>query len=242
MWIFPAIDLIDGKAVRLRRGDYAEMTVYNPDPVAQAKLFRAAGARYLHTVDLEGAKSGGTDNLPTVERLIRESGLRVEIGGGVRSMETVERYMAAGAWRVILGTAAVEDPAFLERAVADWGERIAVGVDIRDGQVMTRGWLHSGGVACEDFCKRLASLGVRTVICTDISRDGMLGGTNRALYAGLHAAFPALDLVASGGVSSLEDVAALRSLGLYGAIIGKALYTGAIDLARAVRLAEEGEE
>ena len=241
MWIFPAIDLMNGCAVRLVRGDYAQKTVYSREPAQVAKGFSDAGARYVHVVDLDGAKSGATDNFLTVQNIVRQSGLRVEIGGGVRSMDTVRRYMDAGVWRVILGTAAVDDPDFLQEAVERFAEKIAVGVDVRDGRVMTRGWLADGGVECDAFCEKLQNLGVRTVICTDISRDGMMDGTNTSLYAHLAARFPRLQLVASGGVSSYDDIEALRKLELYGAIVGKALYTGAIDLARAVAMTREAK-
>ncbi len=242
MWIFPAIDLIGGQAVRLKQGDYQEKTVYHKDPVAQAQAFAAAGARFLHTVDLDGAKSGRTENLDTVRRLVDESGLKVEIGGGIRTMETVTAYIRSGIWRVILGTAAVTDPTFLEAALDAYGDRIAVGVDVRDGQVMTRGWLSGSGVSCDELCGKLVRMGVKTVICTDISKDGMMEGTNVSLYEHLIQSFPQLDLVASGGVSSMSDVQRLRDEGLYGAIIGKALYTGAVDLKEAIRTAQEVDQ
>ncbi|MBQ6474919.1 MAG: 1-(5-phosphoribosyl)-5-[Clostridia bacterium] len=242
MWIFPAIDLIGGQAVRLKQGDYQEKTVYHEDPVAQARAFAAAGAKYLHTVDLDGAKSGRTENLDTVRRLVNQSGLKVEIGGGIRSMETVTKYFESGIWRVILGTAAVTDPDFLQTALDAYGDRIAVGVDVRDGQVMTRGWLSGSGVSCDELCGKMVRMGVKAVICTDISKDGMMKGTNVSLYEHLTRTFPELDLVASGGVSSLSDVQRLRNEGLYGAIIGKALYTGAVDLKEAIRTAQEVEQ
>lgn len=242
MWIFPAIDLIGGQAVRLKQGDYQEKTVYHEDPVAQAQAFAAAGAEYLHTVDLDGAKSGRTENLDTVRRLVDQSGLKVEIGGGIRSMETVTKYIESGIWRVILGTAAVTDPDFLQEALDAYGDRIAVGVDVRDGQVMTRGWLSGSGILCDELCGKLIRAGVKTVICTDISKDGMMEGTNMSLYKHLTRTFPCLNIVASGGVSSLADVQRLRDEGLYGAIIGKALYTGAVDLKEAIRTAQEVEQ
>ena len=237
MLIFPAIDLMGGEAVRLLRGDYAQKTVYSADPVSVAKLFRDAGCTWVHLVDLDGARSGETPNLSTVCRIKAESGLACEIGGGIRSMETVEKYIAAGLDRVILGTAAVTDPAFLAEAVAAYGEKIAVGVDIRDGAVAIRGWTESSGLDAFAFCEKLQTLGVRTLICTDISRDGAMAGTNRALYRALSRRF-AMQITASGGVSTIEDVKALRSLELYGAIIGKAYYTGAIDLREALEAAE----
>ncbi len=237
MNIFPAIDLIGGKAVRLVRGDYEQMTVYSTDPVSVARGFSAAGAKYLHVVDLEGARDGSTPNFDTVKALIEESGLLVEIGGGIRDMETVARYIDAGAYRVILGTAAVTDPAFLDAAIAAYGDKIAVGVDIRDGLVAIKGWTEVSKLSCFDFCRDLQARGVSSVICTDISKDGLLGGTNLALYAEMSKTF-SLDITASGGVSSLEDVRKLTDMGLYGAILGKALYTGALDLSAAIAIAE----
>jgi len=239
MNIFPAIDLIDGKAVRLVRGDYKQMTVYSDDPVAVAKKFAACGAKYLHVVDLEGARDGSVPNIETVRRLIRESGLLVEIGGGIRSMETVKTYIDAGAFRVIIGTAAVTDPAFLEEAIAAYGDKIAVGVDIRDGKVAIKGWTEVSALECFDFCAELQSKGVSCVICTDISKDGLLGGTNLALYSEMAKRF-SINVTASGGVSSAKDVRTLAGMGLYGAILGKALYTGDLDLCDALRAAEEG--
>ena len=235
MELFPAIDLHSGQAVRLVRGDYAQMTVYNDNPCAQAELFRAAGAKFLHVVDLEGAKSGETPNIEVVRDLIRTSGLRVEIGGGIRDEATVVRYLEAGAMRVILGTAAVQQPEFLRAMAEQHGEKIAVGVDFRDGFVAVKGWTELSDKTAFDFCRELEQLGIRTIICTDISKDGLLGGTNLELYRDLSAEL-SIDIIASGGVSSLDDVRALRDMKMYGAILGKALYTGAIDLAAAVEL------
>lgn len=236
MNIFPAIDLYEGKAVRLFKGDYAQMTVYSEDPTAVARDFEAAGATHIHLVDLEGAKSGDTPNLETVRSIVESTALFTEIGGGIRSMETVERYLAVGVDRVILGTAAVTDPAFLKAALAAHGEHIAVGVDIRDGKVAIKGWTETADLDAMDFCRDLQAMGVKTVICTDISRDGAMQGTNRALYRTMSEELT-LDIVASGGVSDMEDVKALAATGLYGAIIGKAYYTGAIDLRRAIEVA-----
>ena len=237
MLIFPAIDLYEGKAVRLLRGDYAQMTVYSDAPWEVAADFAAQGAKWLHTVDLEGAKSGQTPNLPTIERLARDSGLNVEVGGGIRSMEVVERYLAAGVQRVILGTAAVQDPAFLEAAASRYPEQLAVGVDIKDGQVAIHGWTEKSGLDAFDFCRSLQALGVKTLICTDISRDGAMRGANHALYRDLSETL-SMDIVASGGVSGLDDIRALRALDLYGAIVGKAYYTGAISLREAIEVAQ----
>ena len=237
MKIFPAIDLYDNKAVRLYKGDYAQMTVYSADPLGVAKEFEAKGAKYLHMVDLAGAKEGTTPHLPLVAKIARETGLFVEIGGGIRDMDTAKQYLDAGVDRVILGTAAVTDPAFTKRAVEAFGEKVAVGVDVRDGYVAVKGWLEQSAVSCEGMFGRMEDMGVRTIICTDISRDGAMRGANRALYGALSKKFR-LDIVASGGVSTLEDVKALRDLGLYGAIIGKAYYTGAIDLGQAMEVAK----
>lgn len=236
MLIFPAIDLYAGKAVRLYKGDYAQMTVYSEDPPALAADFAARGARCLHLVDLEGARSGGTPNLETVRRIVSGSSLFTELGGGVRSMAVLERYLNAGVDRVILGTAAVSEPAFLREALRSFGDAVAVGVDIRDGFVAIKGWTEKSALEPFAFCGELQALGVRTLICTDVSRDGAMQGANRELYRALAQRF-SMDIIASGGVSSLEDVRALRALGLYGAIIGKAYYTGAIDLREAIEVA-----
>lgn len=238
MLIFPAIDLFEGKAVRLYKGDYAQMTVYSDDPVSVARDFAAAGATHVHLVDLEGARDGSTPNIDTVCRIKAECGLFCEIGGGVRSMAVIDRYMAAGLDRVILGTAAVSDPAFLEETVLRYGERIAVGVDIKDGFVAVKGWTESSALDAMEFCKRVQALGVKTLICTDISRDGAMQGANHALYRELSSRF-AMQIVASGGVSSIEDVKRLAALDLYGAIVGKAYYTGAISLREAIEVAKK---
>lgn len=233
MHIFPAIDLVAQKAVRLYKGDYAQMTVYSDDPLAVAKDMESQGAAFLHLVDLEGARDGGTPNLPVVERIARETGLFTEIGGGVRDRATIERYLAAGVDRVILGTAAVQNEALLREAVAAYGERIAVGADVRDGAIAIKGWLETTPWTLEAFAGRMQELGVRTLICTDISRDGAMRGTNRELYRQLSGRY-ALDITASGGVSTLEDIRALRNMGLYAAIVGKAYYTGDLSLREAI--------
>lgn len=238
MLIFPAIDLFGGKAVRLYKGDYAQMTVYSDDPVSVARDFKAAGATHVHLVDLEGARDGGTPNLDTVCRIKSECGLFCEIGGGVRSISVIDRYMAAGLDRVILGTAAVTDPAFLEEAVAKYGEKIAVGVDIADGFVAVKGWTEKSALRAMDFCERLQKLGVGTLISTDISRDGAMQGANHALYRELASRF-SMQIVASGGVSTIKDVERLSALDLYGAIVGKAYYTGAISLREAIEVAKK---
>ena len=239
MIILPAIDLIEGKAVRLLKGDYAKKTVYNDDPVSVAKDFASCGAEWIHIVDLEGAKTGGTPNMETIKDIVSSSGLRAEVGGGIRNMKTVEAYAMAGVSRVVLGTAAVNDPEFLKDAVIHFGPLISVGVDIKEGYVAIKGWTEKSTYTALDFCKRMQDIGVCTIICTDISRDGAMKGTNRELYRQLSSEL-SIDIVASGGVSSLEDVKVLAESDLYGAIIGKAYYTGAIDLREAIRLAEGG--
>ena len=235
MEIYPAIDLYGGKAVRLYKGDYAQMTVYSDDPVSVARDFAAAGAKSIHLVDLEGAKTGKPENITAIRKILDETDLFAEVGGGIRSLETVERYLSIGVGRVILGTAAVTDPAFLEAALAKYGEKIAVGVDLKDGFVAIKGWTEKSALTAAGFFSQMERLGVKTVICTDISRDGAMQGTNRGLYRELSQAYH-LELIASGGVSSLEDVLALKAMGLHGAIIGKAYYIGAIDLKQAVEV------
>ena len=237
MRLFPAIDLYEGKAVRLFKGDYRQMTVYSENPVEVAMAFQNAGARYMHLVDLEGAKTGLTPNLPVIRQIAQSVDLFMEVGGGIRSMETIDAYLNAGVDRVILGTAAVTDPEFLKNAVVKYGGKIAVGVDIKDGFVAIKGWTETSAYTAESFFADMERLGVRTVICTDISRDGAMQGTNRELYQKLSEAF-SMDIIASGGVSDLEDVRSLRNMGLYGAIIGKAYYTGAIDLREALEVAK----
>ena len=232
MLIFPAIDLFGGKAVRLYQGDYDKMTVYSNDPSALAADFKAAGATCLHLVDLEGARSGETPNLDTI-RALALTGLFTEVGGGIRSMAVVEAYLSAGVDRVILGTAAVTDEGFLKNALAAFGSRVAVGVDLKDGFVAIKGWTEKTALPALDFCRKMQELGVNTIICTDISRDGAMRGTNRGLYKELTEAL-ALSIIASGGVSTLEDVRALKAMGVSGAIIGKAYYTGAISLKEAI--------
>lgn len=237
MLIFPAIDLMSGEAVRLYKGDYNEKTVYSTDPVSVARDFRAAGASHVHLVDLEGAKSGDTPNIETVCEIKKETGLFCEIGGGVRSLDTVEKYISMGLDRVILGTAAVTDEQFLRTAVSEYKEKIAVGVDIKDGMVAIKGWTEKSELDAFGFCRKMQDMGVCTVICTDISKDGAMIGTNRELYREMMREF-SLDITASGGVSSIDDVIALRKMNLYGAIIGKAYYTGAIDLKEAIEVAK----
>ena len=237
MYIYPAIDLYGGKAVRLFQGDYAKMTVYRENPCDAAQEFATAGASHIHLVDLEGAKTGKPENLAVIEKIVKSTGLFAEVGGGIRSMDTVESYLSIGVGRVILGTAAVKDPDFLKAALQKYGEKIAVGVDLKDGLAAIKGWTETADLTAFDFFRQMENLGVKTVICTDISRDGAMRGTNRELYRKLSETFP-IDLIASGGVSSLEDVKALAAMGLHGAIIGKAYYVGAIDLRQAVEAAK----
>lgn len=234
MNIFPAIDLYEGQAVRLFKGDYAQMTVYDKEPLNVARKFEAAGAKYLHMVDLEGARYGTTPNLRTIEKIVQNTQLFVELGGGIRSMETIEAYLGIGVRRVILGTAAVTEKGFVEQTVAKFGDAIAVGADIKDGMVAIKGWTEKSALTCDDFCARMQNIGVRTMIVTDISRDGAMQGTNRALYADLTSHYT-VNFIASGGVSTIDDIRALRAQNLYGAIIGKAYYTGAIDIAEAIK-------
>ncbi len=237
MIIFPAIDLYDKKAVRLFKGDYAQMTIYSENPIEIARDFENQGATHIHMVDLEGAKSGETPNLDRVKEVIDGTDLFTEIGGGIRTMEVIDKYISIGVDRVILGTAAVKDENLVKDACTKYGEKIAVGVDIKDGFVAIKGWTEKSEYDCFGFCEKMQSLGVKTLICTDISKDGAMQGTNHDLYRSLSEKFD-IKIVASGGVSSIEDVKKLRTLDLYGAIIGKAYYTGAISLKEAIEVAK----
>ena len=236
MLIYPAIDLYEGKAVRLYKGDYAQMTVYSDDPASVGEKFRDAGAAQMHIVDLEGAKNGTTPNFDTIIKIKERSGLFCEVGGGIRTIETIDKYISTGIDRVILGTAAVTEKGFVERAVSKYGEKIAVGIDIKDGYVAIKGWTEKSAFTVYDFTAKMQSIGVKTMICTDISRDGAMKGTNHELYDELMRRFD-MRLIASGGVSSIEDVKRLADAGMYGAIVGKAYYTGAIDLCEAIEVA-----
>lgn len=238
MNIFPAIDLRGGKAVRLLKGDYDKMTVYSDSPESVAADFKKAGAKYLHMVDLDGAKSGDTPNYEIIKKIASESGLLVEVGGGIRNEETVKKYIDAGVFRVILGTAAVENPDFAADMAKKYGDKIAVGVDISDGYVAIHGWTEKSGETCFEFCKKLEDMGVKTIICTDISKDGALSGTNLELYRELSEKVN-MNIVASGGVTGMDDIRGLCKIGVYGAILGKALYTGNIKLENALKAAEE---
>lgn len=235
MKIFPAIDLYEGKAVRLLKGDYNALTVYSENPIEIAKDFESQGATELHTVDLEGARDGGTPNIDIIKSFVENTSLNVEVGGGIRSMDTVKAYLDAGVRRVILGTAAVTDEAFLREAVEAYGDKIAVGADIKDGVVAIKGWVEKSEYTTFDFFEKMQKIGVSTVICTDISKDGAMQGTNRQLYKKLSERFN-VNIIASGGVSSLDDVKALNEMKLFGAIIGKAYYTGAIKISDALEV------
>lgn len=234
MKIFPAIDLFGGQAVRLYKGNYNEMTVYSNDPVSVAKDFEKAGATAIHLVDLEGAKDGTTPNIETVKKIVEETSLFAEIGGGIRSLDVLEKYFSIGVGRAILGTAAVNDEQFLLSAVQKYGEKIAVGADVLDGYIAIKGWTEKSGYTLDSFFEKMQNIGVSTVICTDISKDGAMIGTNRLMYRTLSEKY-SVNIIASGGVSSMDDVIALRDMGIYGAIIGKAYYTGAINLADAIK-------
>lgn len=235
MILFPAIDLYDRKVVRLLKGDYERMTVYSDDPVKTAKNIESMGGSWLHLVDLEGAKDGTTPNFSVVEAIVKETGLKVEIGGGIRSFETIEKYLDAGVSRVILGTKAVKDPGFLKEAVSKWGDKIAVGVDAKDGKVAVNGWLDVLDIDMFDFLQDIKEMGVSTAIVTDISKDGAMKGTNLPLYERL-SKLSGIDITASGGVSTLDDLRALKAMNIYGAILGKAMYNGAIALSEALLL------
>lgn len=237
MKIFPAIDLYDGKAVRLYKGDYNQMTVYSNEPLEVAKKFETLGATHLHLVDLEGAKNGYPGNLDVIRRIVEETDLFTEVGGGIRTIETAKAYIESGVDRIILGTAAVENENFLKEAIALFGDKVAVGVDLKDGFVAIKGWTEKSTLSAQDFLSKMESLGVKTVICTDISRDGAMQGSNNELYKELSAQY-SIDLVASGGVSDINDIRTLNDMGLYGAIIGKAYYIGAIDLKEAIEVAQ----
>lgn len=237
MLIYPAIDLFEYKAVRLYKGDYNKMTVYSDNPSEIAEDFKKCGATHMHIVDLEGAKNGTTPNFDTVIKIKRLSGLFCEVGGGIRDMNTIERYIGAGMDRVILGTAAVTNEGFVKEAVSKYGNKIAVGIDIKDGFAAIKGWTEKSEISAFEFCEKMENLGVETLICTDISKDGAMKGTNHSLYSELINRFN-MQIIASGGVSSLDDVKKLAEKNLYGAIIGKAYYTKDIDLKQAVEVAK----
>lgn len=237
MKIFPAIDLYDGKAVRLLKGNYNEMTVYSDNPTEFALDFEKCGAEYIHIVDLEGAKEGTTPNLDVIKSIINNTNLFTEVGGGIRNMEVADAYISSGVDRIILGTAAVSDEKFLTEVVKKYGDKVAVGVDIKDGYVAIKGWTENSQYSCFEFCEKMQKLGVSTLICTDISKDGAMKGTNLELYKELSERFN-ISITASGGVSSIDDVVALNKMGIDSAIIGKAYYIGAISLAEAIEVSK----
>ena len=233
MTIYPAIDIYEGKAVRLVRGDYSQMTVYSGDPAAVACGFAAAGASAAHIIDLEGARDGKPANFALIRRIIAETGLDVQVGGGIRDAETINNYLENGARRVILGTAAVSSPGFLADMTKAFGDAIAVSADIKDGYIAIKGWTELSDQDVFGFCRSIEEHGVKTLICTDISKDGLLRGTNMDLYRTLREKLD-MAIIASGGITTISDIKALSALGIDGAILGKALYTGSIDLAEAI--------
>ena len=237
MYILPAIDLYNKKAVRLFKGDYSQMTIYSDNPVEFALDFQKQGAKYIHIVDLEGAKDGTTPNIDIIKNIAKKCDLFIEVGGGIRNLKVVEEYINAGVGRVILGTAAVKDENFLKEAVKLYGDKIAVGIDIKDNYVAIKGWTEKSQYTCFEFCKKMEETGVKTIICTDISKDGAMKGTNVELYKELSEKFN-LDIIASGGVSSMEDVKKLAELNIHGAIIGKAYYEKAINLTEAIEVSK----
>lgn len=235
MIIFPATDIKDGKVVRLTKGDYGQMKVYSADALEKAMQFRTAGAEYLHMVDLDGAKDGEMKNFPVIENVVKNSGMKVQIGGGIRDEKTIKKYVDAGVMRVILGTVAVKNTEFLKNMINEYGDKIAVGVDIKGNNIAVNGWLEDSGVDCFEFMEKLCNMGCKTVICTDISKDGLLSGTNLPLYKRLKKDYN-IDVVASGGITTCDDVKALAEMDMYGAILGKALYEGKIELEDALRI------
>ena len=237
MIILPAIDLFNSKAVRLLKGDYSNMTVYDENPVNTAMKFKSEGAEWIHIVDLEGARSGETVNLETIIKIKNACNLKCEVGGGIRNLKIIESYIKSGIDRVILGTAAVTEKNFVEEAIKNFGEKIAVGADIKNNSIAIKGWLENANINALDFCEKMQDAGVKTLICTDISKDGAMKGTNISLYENLNAKFN-MNIIASGGVSSLDDVKNLAKLNLYGAIIGKAYYTGAVKIKEVIEAAK----
>ncbi len=239
MKIFPAIDLRGGKVVRLTKGDYDKMDIYSGDPRSVAARFLQKGAKYLHTVDLDGAKGGDLANLSAIKSICEEKSLFVQAGGGVRDEKRILKLLESGVARVILGTVAVKNYAFTKEMAQKYGEKIAVGVDARDGRVAVEGWLETTQVDSMEFCERLRDDGVKTVIYTDISRDGMMRGANIEAYERL-SRLQGLDVVASGGITYMDEISKLKAMGIYGAILGKALYEGILKLEEAI-IAAEGE-
>ena len=237
MEIFPAIDLRGGRVVRLYQGDYSQETVYDQDPCAVARRFQEAGARFLHVVDLDGAKEGSPKNRDLFLQIAEKSGMKVELGGGIRDMETVEFYLTHGISRVILGSAAIRDPDFVKKAAKKWGKHIAVGIDARNEMVAAQGWVQTSDVHYIDLARQMEQAGVQCIIFTDISRDGTLSGPNLEQLSALNEAV-SCDIIASGGIRDIDDIRQLKAMNLYGTICGKSLYEGTLDLGKAVKEAK----
>ena len=240
MYLLPAIDILDGKAVRLAKGDYARVTVYNANPVEQAKVFEAAGAEWLHMVDLDGAKSGNADNIRVVEKIMSSTGLKVEIGGGIRSLEVIERLVNAGATRLVLGTALVRDPEFAQAAIEEYGDALAAGIDAKSGEAAVAGWIEGTGIAASDLAARMSQLGYRHLVYTDIARDGMQTGIDEQAYVQMAAAF-GHPVIASGGVAGMDDILRLSQVAenIEGVIAGRAIYEGTLPLEEAIAACKE---
>ncbi|MBO4446379.1 MAG: 1-(5-phosphoribosyl)-5-[Clostridia bacterium] len=239
MIIMPAIDIYEGKVVRLLKGNYDDMTVYSDDPLSYVAKFKELGVTHLHIVDLEGAREGTTPNIEIIKQIAADDSIFTQVGGGIRNMETIDKYLAAGVDRIIIGTAAVTDEDFLKAAIDKYGaDVIAVGVDIIEGNVAIKGWTEKTDYDTFTFCERMVHLGVKNIVCTDISKDGTLERIHLGLYEEMQMWFD-LNIVASGGLTYMEDVEGLRDLNLYGAIIGKAYYTGKIDLKEAIEVAKK---
>ncbi len=237
MLIFPAIDLIDGEAVRLYKGEYDKKTTYSKNPIDVAKEFERLGAKYIHVVDLDGAKNGETPNLEIIKKIKKETSLFVEVGGGIRNLDTVKKYVDSGIDRVIIGTAAVKDPKFLKEAVDLYKDKVSVGIDCKEGYVAIKGWLETTSLDIDTFMMKMINVGIKHVIVTDISKDGAMEGTNLKMYESLSKKYD-IDITASGGVSSIDDVKALKKLNMYAAIIGKAYYIGEINLSEAIEVSK----
>lgn len=242
MYILPAIDILDGVAVRLAKGDYARVTVYNQNPVDQAKAFEAAGATWLHMVDLDGAKSGNADNIDVIERILASTTLRVEVGGGIRSLDVIKRLVDAGASRLVLGTVLVRDPEFAQAAVEQYGDVLAAGIDAKAGEVAVSGWTEGSGITASDLAARMSALGYRHLVYTDIARDGMQTGIDEQAYVAMSKAF-GHPVIASGGVAGIDDIKRLAAVSesIEGVIAGRAIYEGTLDLAEAIEMARTTE-
>ena len=239
MYLLPAIDILGGKAVRLAKGDYNRVTVYNDDPAAQAQAFEEQGATWLHVVDLDGARSGSPENIAIIERILRKTLLKVEVGGGIRSLDTIARLADAGVSRVVLGTSLVADPAFAEAAVQQYAKLLTAGIDAKGGEVAVAGWREGAGVAAEELARHVAQLGFRHLVYTDIARDGMQTGLDPDAYVSMAAAF-GHPVIASGGVAGIEDIERLGAVatGIEGVIAGRAVYEGALSVEEGVRACE----